>query len=361
MSSTFSPGAVVSRISALPLGTRIVTAVLIAFSATLAVLRWAIPTPAGALAYPFLVLVPGVSYWYPWTLLTAAFCETTVIEFLMSLFAVPLASQFLEKHWDAWELLQFSAVVVVVSNGIAWFIAMLLFFVTRKEFLIFGTQYHGMEALQTAYLVAFAQLIPQHQIQLLGGRYQIRVRELPMLYVGFSNVMCIFGWTSPFILIQFGWLVAYVYLRFYQLGDAGLRGDRTDAFAFVHWFPPFVHKPVGRLADFLFYVASTLRVIPRWQPIEYVDLELSASPPGAPRPTTRAEAERRRAMALQALDQRLATFSVGDDVAGNDDDAPAGAGVDAVLDMPLERAEEDAAERASDEHPSADAAARASE
>ncbi|KAG9117707.1 hypothetical protein FRC07_007323, partial [Ceratobasidium sp. 392] len=67
-----------------------------------------------------------------------------------------------------------------------------------------------------------------------------------MAYVTFSNVMCIIGYQAPFILIQFGWLVSWVWLRFYKrtvlegsLGGVTTHGDRSETFAFVNWFPPF--------------------------------------------------------------------------------------------------------------------------
>ena len=67
-----------------------------------------------------------------------------------------------------------------------------------------------------------------------------------MLYVTFSNIMCILGYQSPYILIQFGWLVSWVYLRFYKrtggdvIGGGETWGDRSETFAFVHWFPPLL-------------------------------------------------------------------------------------------------------------------------
>jgi hypothetical protein len=46
---------------------------------------------------------------------------------------------------------------------------------------------------------------------------------------------------SPFILIQFGFFVAWVYLRFFKLSDNGeYRGDRSETFAFQYWFPPII-------------------------------------------------------------------------------------------------------------------------
>lgn len=99
-------------------------------------------------------------------------------------------------------------------------------------------------ALQCAVLVAFTQLIPEHQVQFFGA-FSIRVKRLPMIYVGVSNVLCIIGYQSPWLLIQFGWLVSWAYLRFYKrttdaLSGIDTYGDRSETFAFIHWFPPFV-------------------------------------------------------------------------------------------------------------------------
>lgn len=96
-------------------------------------------------------------------------------------------------------------------------------------------------ALQTGFLVAFTQIIPEHQVQLFGGLAKLRVKQLPMLYVTFSNVMVLLGYQSPFILIQFGWLVSWFYLRFIKQNEGmDFRGDRSETFAFSSWFPPFV-------------------------------------------------------------------------------------------------------------------------
>jgi hypothetical protein len=67
-----------------------------------------------------------------------------------------------------------------------------------------------------------------------------------MIYVTFSTVMCLIGFQAPFLLIQLGWLVSWTYLRFYKKtssdspGGIETYGDRSETFAFVHWFPPFL-------------------------------------------------------------------------------------------------------------------------
>ncbi len=62
-------------------------------------------------------------------------------------------------------------------------------------------------------------------------------------------MLTIFLGPSPYILIQFGFFVAWAYLRFFKLSENGdFRGDRSETFAFANWFPPFI-RCVGRVAD----------------------------------------------------------------------------------------------------------------
>lgn len=133
--------------------------------------------------------------------------------------------------------------------------------------------------------------------------------------------------------IQFGFFAAWVYLRFvkFQEGQAaadGFRGDRSDAFAFHMWFPPPVQsvllqirasEPPPLIADvdrrylcrpyiaaagnFVFKLCVRLGLVRAWGSDEFSSggaYSLLPGPGGA-----RAEAERRRALALKALDARL--------------------------------------------------------
>ena len=130
------------------------------------------------------------------------------------------------------------------------------------SFLRYGMQYHGQMALLTSVLVAFTQLIPEHQVQILGF-FKVRVKvcailsvprasliyihlqTLPMAYLTFSTIMVFIGFQCPYIVIQFGWFVSWIYLRFYKRNaDIGTGtntyGDRSETFALTSWFPPFL-------------------------------------------------------------------------------------------------------------------------
>jgi len=149
--------------------------------------------------------------------------------------------------------------------------------------------YHGQMALQISLLVAFTQLIPEHQVQVLGV-IKARVKSLPMAYLTLSTVLCILGFQCPWIIIQFGWFVGWVYLRFYKknpgetIGGSDTYGDRSETFSLVSWFPPFMHYPLTLLGNFVYSLANRLHLIPS----SGADLELGsyAQVPG----TARAEA-----------------------------------------------------------------------
>lgn len=104
------------------------------------------------------------------------------------------------------------------------------------------------------------------------------------------------------------------------MNEGGVRGDRSETFSLVSWFPPFMHRPVTFISNTLYGIFVKVGVIEPWQYSALGDVELGVgsglpsmnvgisgmTPCGsATGGGTRAEAERRRAMALKALDQRV--------------------------------------------------------
>jgi hypothetical protein len=130
-------------------------------------------------------------------------------------------------------------------------------------------------------------------------------------------------------LAYFGFMTAWVYLRFYRAspslssaatGDGSvIRGDASDTFAFAHFFPEPIQTPLGALADGLYSTLVSLKVCTPFSDHdidagnEQASARAEGGLPSIMNPNsrggrgggTRAEAERRRALALKALDQRL--------------------------------------------------------
>lgn len=139
----------------------------------------------------------------------------------------------------------------------------------------------------------------------------------------------------------FGFLTGWIYLRFYRLADIGatetatggegssMRGDPSETFTFVSFFPDILHPVLAQICDRVYDVLVQARVC---TPFEQADVEAATESAAARREGVlpnimeqgsgkRAEAERRRALALRALDQRLnaaaATRSANAPVGGN--------------------------------------------
>lgn len=72
-----------------------------------------------------------------------------------------------------------------------------------------------------------------------------------MAYLTLSTILCIVGFQCPWIIIQFGWYVSWVYLRFYKknpgesVSGGDTYGDRSETFALVSWFPPFMRSVIS--------------------------------------------------------------------------------------------------------------------
>ncbi|EGG00316.1 uncharacterized protein MELLADRAFT_118047 [Melampsora larici-populina 98AG31] len=312
----------------LPPGTKVLVALMVGLSTLIQLFRFSLSEldlkavfrgrMDDSLAFPWLVMVPGSVLWNPWTILTAGLCEVGLVELFFSVMALSLCGRYLERVYGLVEFVKFCLVTIGVSNVLCVAVNVAEHYVLKDSgTFLYGMSYHGMMALQAGFLVAFTQLIPEHLVQLFGV-IKIRVKNLPMLYVGLSNVMCLLGHQSPFILIQMGWLVSWYYLRFIKYNETGdFRGDRSATFDFASWFPGFVQPLIRRASDIIFSLAVKVGLLKPWSA---PDIESGYVPvPGG----ARAEAERRstslyvpdvwcnifpyRAMALKALDQRLAS------------------------------------------------------
>lgn len=113
---------------------------------------------------------------------------------MVALFFLPASLRYLERLWGAIETIKFIAVTLAASNAISvafnwivwavtgserflWVIALSfgILEVADRGLLRYGMDYHGTMALQTGILVAFTQLIPEHQVQFFGA-FNVRVK-----------------------------------------------------------------------------------------------------------------------------------------------------------------------------------------
>lgn len=176
------------------------------------------------------------------------------------------------------------------------------------------TVINGTVSLQIAFLVAFSQLVPAHTVTLFRGILSMRVPRFPLLYLGVITVMALSPLLSiaSFFQAVFGFVVSWTYLRFYKKvfpdldssQPTSLRGDASETFAFAEFFPGPVKPFVAAATNQIFEVLVAMKVC---TPFSQHDMPgrggsyIHRTVPGS----ARAEAERRRALALKTLDQRL--------------------------------------------------------
>lgn len=197
----------------------------------------------------------------------------------------------------------------------------MLTFLSRRLIPIAGTI-----ALQISFLVAFSQLVPAHTVTLFRGILSLRVPRLPLLYIGLIAALSLTPLltAASFVLAVSGFLTSWTYLRFYKTvfpdleasQPGALRGDASETFAFAEFFPGPAKPFVSAVSEQVFNVLVSLRLC---VPFSAADVSAAArgdagafmargsGGPGS----ARAEAERRRALALKALDQRLHAATAG--------------------------------------------------
>ncbi|KAK9240323.1 eukaryotic integral membrane protein-domain-containing protein [Lipomyces kononenkoae] len=301
----------------------------------------------------YLTIVPAVSIVFPWTFLTATFVEQNLFALIIAIATLYYGARYCERVWGSRELAKFLLIVSVIPNVIVFLLYTLAFVITRNTDVEFTTICGGV-ALQSAFLVAFKQLVPEHTVILFRGIIKIRVKHFPALFLLINTVFGLLGAHVTALLTWSGFFTSWVYLRFYRISNvssgvefyssssilpppvtanglsspstaavgvsgsphsphhlATTRGDASDTFSMANFFPDAIAPAVSFVGDRFFSVLVKLHIC---VPFSQEDIEASNVRNGqfrqravAPLPgSVRAEAERRRALALQALDQRLA-------------------------------------------------------
>ncbi|OAA43831.1 hypothetical protein NOR_04406 [Metarhizium rileyi] len=297
----------------IPPVTRAVLIALLSQSCLSAAIRYRQWSENSHIVIPYLTLVPQLSLVYPWTFLTSAFVESNVFTLTISGLTLYHGGRYLERAWSSADLAKFLVLVTLIPNVLTFLVMVLFFSLTRNESWTL-TAISGSFSIQIAFLIAFSQLIPAHTVTFFRGIISLKVLRSPLLYISIVTALSLTPLLSRSALWQaiFGFLTSWTYLRFYKKvfpdldssQPASLRGDASETFAFAEFFPRLIKPFVAAVSDQVFDVLVAMRLC---TPFSQADLSargdraLQRGTPG----TARAEAERRRAIALKALDQRL--------------------------------------------------------
>ncbi|KAI0161548.1 eukaryotic integral membrane protein-domain-containing protein [Xylariaceae sp. FL1272] len=268
----------------------------------------------------WLVLVPQLSLFYPWTFLTSTLAENNILTFVITALAIFQGGRYLERAWSSREFTKFLLVVSAIPNFLSFLLFIALFTLTRNESWTLTTV-GGAVPLQISFLVAFSQLVPAHTVTLFRGVLSLRVPKFPLIYIGLVTALQLtpFASSASLPLALFGFITSWTYLRFYKTvfpdldtsQPTSMRGDASETFAFSEFFPAPVKPFVAAFSEQIFSVLVAMHVC---TPFSQADVSAAQSNNFIPRSApggVRAEAERRRALALKVLDQRLQTATTG--------------------------------------------------
>ncbi|KAJ5476526.1 hypothetical protein N7475_002255 [Penicillium sp. IBT 31633x] len=311
-------------------------------------------TPTTSPLVPYLTLVPSYFYNYPWTIVTATFVEQNIFTVLLNAATIFYGGKYLERAWGSREFSKFIAVVAVIPC-----VAIIPIYLiwgaiggsSSRTYVLPGpksshndrpvpklnrliklnslTQICGGVSIQASFLVAFKQLVPEHTVTVFKGLIKMRVKHFPALFLLLNTISgLLLGTDTAAILAWLGILSSWTYLRFYKRqpdltgtssAGTGIKGDASETFAFACLFPDVMQPPIAFVADQVYALLVAVKIL---TPFSADDIAsgneqvlargeaglptlLNSRGAGARGAAKREEAERRRAIALKALDRRL--------------------------------------------------------
>ncbi|MCJ8734821.1 hypothetical protein PDJAM_G00239730 [Pangasius djambal] len=241
------------------------------------------------------------NFWI-WTLLTHGVVEQHVWDIALNVATVITAGRLLEPLWGALELLVFFVVVNIAAGLLSGLSYVLAYAATFDLSYLFDVHISGAPTFLGAVLVALKQTSGDTTVLRVP---QIRLKAAPALVLLALAILRLAGLletSAPLVGCSYGALAGWVYLRFYQRHSRG-RGDMSDHFAFASFFPEALQPAVGLIASLVHAALVKMKVCRKM--VKRYDVgapsSITISLPG----TDPQDAERRRQLALKALNERL--------------------------------------------------------
>ncbi|KIW78884.1 hypothetical protein Z517_08723 [Fonsecaea pedrosoi CBS 271.37] len=323
----------------LPPVTRVLLGTIVSLSFLYNIARWRLSTDNASVGdptttnppvrpiVPYLALVPSQCLWYPWTFLSATFVEQNILTLLINGVNIFFGGKYLERAWGT----QGFVYVILISSIIPNLLMV-------PTYILWGaitgnperamTPIAGGISTQAAFLVAFKQLVPEHTVSIYKGMIKMRVKHFPAVFLALNTLSgLIIGTDVGLFLAWYGLITTWTYLRFYKrqpdlsgsgTDSRGLKGDASETFAFATFFPDVMQPPVAAFCDQVYILLCNLKICTPFSEEEIATGNEQAAARGeaglpsfnkhargARGMSKREEAERRRALALKALDERL--------------------------------------------------------
>lgn len=206
--------------------------------------------------------------------------------------------------------------VTVASSGMLTFVSIWLLYVlgsmtSREQADIMArtvlyAPVCGFQGAISGLLVAMKQAVPESDVR-IAQAINIKMTFVPVVYLlGVCCIAVLRGEILKYVpLTVFGWYCSWVYLRyFHPMPDSGLRGDPSDQFRLLSFFPSIIQKnaALNAMCD------RSDALLMQWfqdqgsghrQQTQGMGLDIEANQDG--------NATRRRERGMKALEERIAS------------------------------------------------------
>lgn len=262
---------------------------------------------------PMLQLLPLHTLSHPWVLVTAVFCETSVVGLVVAAAVLVAGSHYAYRVWGSQAAVLKFVLVVGVATNLATVLTVILLALVTGNTGELEQPTGGCVLYVVGFLVVLKQAVPEHAVSVLL-RYRVRVKQLPLGLVGVAVVVLVLRQhVYPAVPAFYALVLAWGYLRFVQsslldptlplpggaVGTRRVYGDASDAFAFAEFFPASVRDTVAPALDKVYELAVLLSIVPSF------DEEAREVSNARVRERAGDTAERRRAVALRVIEERM--------------------------------------------------------
>lgn len=206
---------------------------------------------------PYVLFVAG----HAWSIVTASFVEIGFLNYVVAMVGLVSLGLIVERELGWKKTAEYLLVVAVIANAVITFTILFWWHVATSSSAEYVNKGGGSAPLVGALAVVVKQLLPETHFQvslfMLGKSFKVRGANMPHVFAGAAVVYsAIVGVLVGRLLVLFlvplkivlGVVTGWAFLRFFQRRD-GRKGDKSDVFAFVTFFPDPLQPGIGRIID----------------------------------------------------------------------------------------------------------------
>lgn len=256
---------------------------------------------------PHITITPG--YVMPpnfriYSFISYCFVELHFWHVIADIAVIFLFGKLLEPLWGAPDMLLFFIIVNLGVGVMTAFLYIFIYLVSLSEEYLFDVHIYGLAGYIAGFCVAVKQVMPDHCLATLPFG-KLRNTHIPLTLLTLIILLRIAGLLPGSYPYMFGSgiIVSWVYLRFYQKHTNGNRGDMADTFSFASFFPSQFQPLIAVISNSIF--AGLVKIKLCKKPQRRYDVSspttVTVTLPG----TEPHDAERRKQLALKALNERL--------------------------------------------------------